>query len=45
MLSDTVNGRLIGRRSRMRQTTEVLTVVGALALVFVFGWMLLLAMV
>jgi hypothetical protein len=45
MLSDTVNGRLVGRRSRVRQTTEVLTVIGALALFFCFGWMLLLAMV
>lgn len=44
MLSDTVNGRPIGRRSRTRQTTEVLTVIGALALFFGLGWMLLLAM-
>lgn len=44
MLSDTVNERLGLRRSRVKQTTEVLTVIATLALFFGFGWMMLLSM-
>jgi len=44
MLSDTANGRLTGRGSRAKLTTEVLTVIAALALFFGLGWMLLMAM-
>ena len=45
MLSDTLNDRMIVRRSRIVQTTEVITVIAALALFFGFGWMILMAMV
>jgi hypothetical protein len=44
MLSDTVNGRLGFRRSRVKQTTEILTVIAALALFFGFGWMILMSL-
>ncbi len=44
MLSGTVNGRAIGRGARASVTTEVVTVIGALALFFGFGWMLLMSL-
>lgn len=44
MLSDTITGRPLVRRQRVRQTTEILTVIAALALFFGLGWMVLMAM-
>jgi hypothetical protein len=44
MLGITVSERTIGRATRASATTEVVSGIGALALLFGVGWMFLMAM-